>query len=108
MANYFSKSTTDLSPSYVAAAETVELLPQPPPPIIRAPAGYTLYKIDPKPPSYSVEGPSHLIENPSYLPGKTLPPVAQPHSEDEPRIMIRPKSILKENKVDFEEGLECF
>ena len=113
LANYFSKSTTDLSPSYVAAAETVELLPQPPPPIIRAPAGYTLYKIDPKPPSYSVDSysvdsPSHLIENPSYLPGKTLPPVARPHSEDEPRIMIRPKSILKENKVEFEEGLECF
>ena len=102
LANYFSKSTTNLSAaSYAAAEEKVEMLPQPPPPIIKVPAGYTLYNVDPKPPSYSVEGPS-------YLAGKPLPPLAQRYSEDEPRIMVRPKSILKENKVEFEEGLENF
>jgi len=70
LANYFSKSTTDLATtSYAAAEEKVEMLPQPPPPIIKVPTGYTLYNVDSKPPSYSVDGPS-------YLAGKPLPPLA--------------------------------
>ena len=94
LANYFSKSTTDLSSaSYVPAEERVEMLPQPPPPIIKVPAGYTLYSVDSKPPSYSVDGP---------------PPPARRYSVDEPQIRVRPKSILKENKVEFDEGLEQF